>query len=101
MIGGQRNPEFALKGDETLIDMALEGIRETMGITETPRLHFVKRWKRGIPNYRIDHLAKVDGIFKRMENYPGLFLNSNAYYGIGLNDCVHNSKACARRVAEE
>jgi oxygen-dependent protoporphyrinogen oxidase len=98
MIGGQRNPELALNDDQALIDIALEGIRETMGIDDTPRLSFVKRWERGIPNYKLGHLANVDAIFKRLRNYPGLHLNSNAYHGIGLNDCVHNSRECAQRI---
>lgn len=101
MIGGQRNPQLALKDEATLIQIALEGVRETMGIDEEPQLTFVKRWERGIPNYKLGHLANVDALFKRLENHPGLYLNSNAYYGIGLNDCVHNSKQCAQRVVAD
>ena len=99
MIGGQRNPELALKDDSTLIELALAGVRETMGIDQSPAVTFVKRWERGIPNYRVGHLANVDSIFRIVQQYPGLFLNSNAYYGIGLNDCVHNSRECAKRVS--
>jgi oxygen-dependent protoporphyrinogen oxidase len=101
MIGGQRNPELALKDEETLVDLALEGIQQTMGVDDTPQVSFVKRWEHGIPNYSPGHLDNVDAIFDRLENYPGLYLNSNAYYGIGLNDCVRNSKECAQRVVME
>jgi oxygen-dependent protoporphyrinogen oxidase len=97
MIGGQRNPGLALKDDSTLLGLALTGVRETMGIDQSPAVTFVKRWERGIPHYRVGHLANVDSIFRILQKYPGIFLNSNAYYGIGLNECVHNSRECAKR----
>ena len=100
MIGGQRNPALALKDDSSLVDIALRGIRETMGVTDSPTVTFVKRWTMGIPNYKLGHLANVDNLFAQLKDFPGLFLNSNAYYGIGLNDCVHNSRLCAERVCE-
>ena len=100
MIGGQRNPALALKDDSSLVEIALRGIRETMGVMAPPGVTFVKRWTRGIPNYKLGHLANVDSIFEQLREFPGLFLNSNAYYGIGLNDCVHNSKLCAQRICE-
>ena len=100
MIGGQRNPELAMAEDDRLVDMALRGIHETMGLDETPSVTFIQRWPKGIPNYRVGHLANVGRIFTQLEAYPGLHLNSNAYYGVGVNDCVASSLKCAHRVAE-
>ncbi len=99
MIGGQRNPELALKDEDKLIAMAVKGVKTTMGTSQKPDITFVKRWDRGIPNYRLGHLANVDSIFTKLKAFPGLFLNSNAYYGIGLNDCVRNSRQCADQIA--
>ncbi len=101
MIGGQRNPELALEEEGRLIEMAREGIRDTMGVDEAPSVTFVQRWPKGIPNYRVGHLANVNRIFERLEKHPDLYLTSNAYYGIGVNDCVAASLECARRVAGE
>ena len=99
MIGGQRNPELALEQEGRLIEIARQGIRDTMGVDEPPSVTFVQRWPKGIPNYRVGHLANVNRIFERLERHPGLYLTSNAYYGIGVNDCVAASLECARRVA--
>jgi oxygen-dependent protoporphyrinogen oxidase len=41
----------------------------------------------------------VDGIFEKLRSHPGLHLNSNAYYGVALNDCVRNSREAAERIA--
>jgi oxygen-dependent protoporphyrinogen oxidase len=99
MIGGQRNSELALQSDDELIAIAQRGLARTMGVTETPLATFVKRWRRGIPNYRLGHLANVERIFARAADWPGLYLNSNAYWGVGLNDCVGNAKRCAEALA--
>ncbi len=100
MIGGQRSPELALKSDEELIELATKGIKEIMGIDKKADMFYVKRWEKGIPNYKVGHLANVDKIFEKMKNFDGLYLNSNAYRGIGLNDCVSNSKKCAKEVVK-
>ena len=101
MIGGQRNPDLAARDAEALIALALRGVEETMGVTESPAVTFVQRWEHGIPNYPLGHLANVDAVFERVRQHPGLYLTSNAYYGIGLNDCVAQARACAERVAHD
>ncbi len=99
MIGGQRNPKLALQDNETLINSALKGIKDTMGIDKKPDTVYVKRHDKGIPNYTVGHIKRVENIMNMVDKIEGLYLNSNAYKGIGLNDCVSNSKLCAKRVA--
>jgi oxygen-dependent protoporphyrinogen oxidase len=99
MIGGQRNPELALQDEDGLRTTALEGVARTMDVDSEPDVVFVKRWDRGIPNYPVGHIANVERITERLTRFPGLYLNSNAYRGIGLNDCVHNSRELAGRIA--
>ncbi len=100
MIGGQRNPEKALKSDKELIEMAIEGIEATMGVTQKPIFTYVKRYEKGIPNYKIGHRDNVEEIMKLLKNHKNLYLSSNAYYGVGLNDCVSNSKKVALEVVK-
>ena len=100
MIGGQRSPELALKSDEELIELAKDGIKCIMGIERVPDMIYVKRWEKGIPNYKVGHLENIEKIFEKIKEHKGLYLNSNAYRGIGLNDCVSNSKKCAKEVVE-
>lgn len=101
MIGGQRSPDLALKGDEELINIAKKGVQETMGIDDKPDVVFVKRYEKGIPNYGIGHKAKMVKLFNRLKQHKGLYLNSNAYCGVAVNDCVSNSKKCAQHIVEE
>ncbi len=101
MIGGQRSPHLALKSDEELIELATNGVKNTMGIDKRADTFYVKRWEKGIPNYKVGHLANVNKIFDMLKRYKGIYLSSNAYYGVGLNDCVSNSKKCAKEVVKK
>lgn len=98
MIGGQRDKSLALKTDEELINIAKEGIKDTMGIEVNPNTIFVKRYEKGIPNYSLGHQKRVNEIFKTLKKHENLYLNSNAYKGVALNDCVKNSRECAEFV---
>lgn len=100
MIGGQRNPELVGRDDAQQLEIARRGVAETMGVTAAPDVTFVKRWRRGIPHYAVGHLARINALFARLQALPGLYLNSNAYYGIGLNDCVAASRDCAAAIAD-
>jgi oxygen-dependent protoporphyrinogen oxidase len=99
MIGGQRNPELVRQDEAGLVATARVGIRNTMGIDQDPDVTFVKRWDRGIPSYAPGHIANVDALFARLEKFPGLHLNCNAYRGIAMNDCARNSRELAERIA--
>ncbi len=101
MIGGQRSPSLALKSEKELKEIAIKGAKETMGIDELPDVSYVKKWERGIPNYRVGHLEKMDKLFKRLGEHKGLYLSSNAYFGVGLNDCVGNSKKVAKKIVND
>jgi oxygen-dependent protoporphyrinogen oxidase len=101
LIGGQRNPSLAQQEESALIATARRGIEATMGVRESPTVTVVKRWQRGIPHYRLGHVALVNTIFERLKRHQGLYLNSNAYYGIGLNDCITSSKRCGEAIAAE
>jgi oxygen-dependent protoporphyrinogen oxidase len=100
MIGGQRNPELALKSDEELTALAIQGVEETMGITTPPDVTYIKRWERGIPNYRLGHIERMKKLFETLDEHEGLYLSANAYYGVGLNDCVANAKKVAGEVTD-
>lgn len=98
MIGGQRDKSLALKSDEELIAIATQGIKDTMNIEISPQETFVRRYEKGIPNYSLGHQERVNEIIKLTKKHNNLYLNSNAYKGVALNDCVKNSKQCANEV---
>jgi oxygen-dependent protoporphyrinogen oxidase len=42
----------------------------------------------------------LEAIAARLQAHPGLFLTGNAFFGVGLNDCVHAANQAAERVVK-
>ncbi len=101
IIGGQRQPFLALKQEEELLNIATGAIAESMGVYEEPMLNHITRWHKAIPNYDIGHKKLIEEIFGRTQKLQGLYLNSSAFEGISLDDCVKNSKETALKIISE
>jgi len=100
MVGGVRAPDLAALPEEELLAVARMELRDIMGIAAEPVLARTFFHDRGIPQYLVGHgriLERIDG---RLGRFPGLHLNSNAYRGIALNDCVLQSRLAAERIAK-
>lgn len=101
IIGGQRSPLTAMKEDSELLRIATGAISDMMGVYEEPMLNYVTKWHKAVPNYAPRHMGLVENIFKRVDNIRGLYLNSSAFKGISVEQCVKNSKECAIKIASE
>jgi len=101
IVGGVRNPELAELPAEELIALTRAELAVTMGISASPLLERAFFHEKGIPQYLVGHGKVLDRIDGRLQGIPGLYLNSNAYRGIALNDCVLQSRLTAERIAKE
>ncbi|MBF8260022.1 MAG: protoporphyrinogen oxidase [Actinobacteria bacterium] len=101
MVGGVRNPELAELPPEELIALTRAELAVTMGIAASPTLARAFFHQKGIPQYLVGHGNALERIDARLAAFPGLYLNSNAYRGIALNDCVLQSRLTAGRIARE
>jgi len=100
LIGGSRSPELALKSKKELIEFAKNGVKTCMNIEQEPDTIFVEQCKYGIPRYQLGHSKILKDIFSHIENDDTIFLGGNAYYGVGLNDCIGNSIKLANEIIE-
>jgi oxygen-dependent protoporphyrinogen oxidase len=101
MVGGVRDPDLAALPAGDLIALAREELSKTMGIAAAPALARAFFHDKGIPQYLVGHGKVLERLEARLAEIPGLYLNSNAYRGIALNDCVLQSRLTAERIAEE
>jgi oxygen-dependent protoporphyrinogen oxidase len=99
MVGGVRAPELASLPEGDLLALVREELSSIMGISAEPVLSRTFYHDRGIPQYLVGHGKLLERIDARLAGLPGLHLNSNAYRGIALNDCVRESKLAAERIA--
>jgi len=74
-------------------------IAKIMGVQVQPRFFHVARWPRSMAQYTVGHHDRVRRIEQRIAGAPGLHVAGNAYYGIGIPDCVKMGREAASRIA--
>jgi protoporphyrinogen/coproporphyrinogen III oxidase len=100
ICGGAVDPEFMKLSSDEMLEVVQRDLRVTMGITAKPVFLEQVIWKQAIPQYHLGHAQKVQSIMESVKQHEGLYLTGNAYYGVGVNDCVREAKRTANAVAE-
>ncbi len=89
----------ALKeSDEALVQVARKELRSILGIEAEPAFHNVSRWPNAMAQYTVGHEQRVQRIESIVKSIPGFHLVGNAYYGIGIPDCIKMGKEAAARL---
>ncbi|MBK9168217.1 MAG: protoporphyrinogen oxidase [Bryobacterales bacterium] len=97
-LGGAGGEEVVALDDESALQVVLDELREKMDITAKPVFSAVSRWPRSMAQYTVGHQDRVRRIEEKLKQHSGLHLVGNAYYGIGIPDCVRMAKEVAGRV---
>ena len=100
-LGGSGEAGSLSQDDETIVDGVLDELRRLMGIRARPLGWRIARWPASMAQYTLGHARRVDEIAARLKRHPGIHLAGNAYYGIGIPDCVRMGKEVAARIAAE
>jgi protoporphyrinogen/coproporphyrinogen III oxidase len=96
-LGGADDSVFR-ETDDALVAAVLEELRDLMGIGAKPVFQQISRWPRSMAQYTVGHQGRVERIEELVKGLPGLHLAGNAYYGIGIPDCIRMGKAAAERI---
>jgi protoporphyrinogen/coproporphyrinogen III oxidase len=100
-VGGVGREAIAHTDDSSLIRRVRDELQAIAGITQEPVYAEVNRWERGIPQYQLGHLQRVDKIQGQLQSYRGLYLAGSAYRGIGIPDCIRDGTETAERVLRD
>ncbi|MDR5875722.1 protoporphyrinogen oxidase [Vreelandella gomseomensis] len=95
-IGGRRNPAVNDQSDEQLVNTVSSDISQLLDIDTQPVFTKVARWSQAIPQYDIEHLARIAKIDKIAQAYAGLHLIGNWRDGISVGDCIDNGHVMAQ-----
>ncbi len=86
---GRAGQEEYLKGDDaSLIRIARQEMASVLGISGEPELTRVYRWDRGMPQYTLGHLQRIDAIAVACSSVPGFEIAGNMFRGVGIPDCI-------------
>lgn len=96
MLGGAGDPQVMDLSDRELWETVRREIGPLVGMSGQPAFLRTYRWEQGIPQFVIGHRQRRSQVEEICRRNEGLHVVGNAYYGVGLNDCVK----LARRVAD-
>ncbi|HEU0140545.1 MAG TPA: protoporphyrinogen oxidase [Bryobacteraceae bacterium] len=96
-VGGL-DDSFLRESDETITAAVRAELSGIMGVTAAPELVRISRWPRSMAQYTVGHESRLKEIEQRTARIEGLSLAGNAYYGIGVPDCIRLGKQAAGRI---
>ncbi|MCL2504269.1 MAG: protoporphyrinogen oxidase [Coriobacteriia bacterium] len=99
-LGGSRDQEVLERSDDELLELARTQLVELLSIAEDAKPLYARlfRWDRGMPQYTMGHLDRVDEIERRLAGIAGFALAGGAYRGVGVPNCLDSGEAAAAKV---
>jgi oxygen-dependent protoporphyrinogen oxidase len=101
MLGGAGDPAVLQLTDEQLWNTLQRELDPLIGIKGEPAFMRIYRWDRGIPQFKLGHRERRARIEQLVSRQPGLYIAGNAYYGVGLNDCVKMAYRTAQMLIKQ
>ncbi len=87
--------------EASLLTIARQELRHTLGIRAEPLVQRVFMWPRAMPQYNLGHQEILAQVESSLRGRPGLALAGNGYRGIGIPDCIHSGEMAVAQVAAE
>jgi oxygen-dependent protoporphyrinogen oxidase len=97
-IGGALQPKLTELPDAELRQLALDELRDLIGITGEPLLTDIARWPQSMPQYHVGHLQRIARIEELAARHPNFALAGNAYRGVGIPQCVASGESAAEQL---
>jgi len=95
-LGGHETMDLT---DQEVLACVQEELRDIRGVAAAPDFHRISRWPRSMAQYTVGHAERVRRIEALAARRANLHLVGNAYYGIGIPDCIRMGKHAAARIA--
>jgi len=76
----------------------LEELRDLTGLRGDPLFTRTYPWPQSMAQYLVGHNATISAIQARLSGISGLYLAGNAYYGVGIPDCIRGARQLAENV---
>ncbi len=98
MMGGAANSAAIDFSEDEVMARTRNDLKQIMGIDCEPEFVKVFRHHHAIPQYTRGHGQRLQELEGSLQDTPDLILTGNAFYGVGLNDCVHAANQAATKV---
>lgn len=93
MLGGAHKPHLCMLSEHEILEIALRAVAKQLGISADPDVFHVSVAHQAIPQYHVEHKAKVSCIMQEIEHLsPRITCLGSSFYGVSLNDCIAKAK---------
>jgi oxygen-dependent protoporphyrinogen oxidase len=99
-LGGAPNPTLAHESEEHLAELARAEVARAFRVSARPIVCHVQRHFEAMPQYLVEHTARVAEIGRRAAAHPGLFVGGNGLRGLGMDAVVRDAELQAHAVVE-
>ena len=101
MMGGATNMTAIDLSEDEVKQRTMADLKQIMGIDAEPDFVRIFRHPHAIPQYTRGHAQRIAAIDASLQDSPDLLLTGNAFFGVGLNDCVNSSNLTAQKVIDQ
>jgi len=98
LLGGTFEPAIVDATDDAIAARAVADLRRVAGLRVDPDFVAVWRHPTALPQYDLQHAARLRAIDADLAGLPGLHVVGQATTGLGLNDGIAAAAALARRI---
>lgn len=99
-VGGPRNQGIMDKSDEELVEIVRQQLIDMLGLKADAKPLFsrVFRWTKGMPQYTMGHLDRMDELETLTAAVPGLAFAGGSYRGVGIPNCLESGEGAVSKV---
>lgn len=94
-----RDPALDLD-DRDLAGVVTTELSRLIEVTQAPLRHHVQRWDRGLPQYEVGHLDRVDRIESALARRGPIAVAGSSYRGSGIPDCIAQAETAAQALLD-
>ena len=94
-VGRIDDERFSRMTDEEIIAAVRDELTLVLGPIEEPFDAAVTRWMKALPQYRVNHQAKISTMVNAVERHDGLALAGSYLEGVGVPACIASGRHAA------
>ena len=97
-LGGKRHPELLKMSDTDIDEIALNDLRELLGVNGKPLFRRAFRWPHAIAQYNVGYGEFLEAMGDVEREFPTLNLLGSYRGGVGVSSCIENALALADEI---
>lgn len=99
-VGGPHNQAMLTRSDDEIIEIVRTQLVKLLGVRAEAQPVFARvyRWDKGMPQYTLGHLERVESIEAATALIPGLALAGGGFRGVGVPNCLESGENAVSKV---